>query len=66
VVSASKVVFGDGKKETEIGLVRQETIISNGRLFTAAASIVALGAAWEWRGKLPKRLKIGRNARKVI
>ncbi|MDN8907674.1 hypothetical protein Q0O77_15295, partial [Staphylococcus aureus] len=27
--SASQVVFGDGKKETKIGRVREETLVSN-------------------------------------
>jgi hypothetical protein len=59
VKSASKVVFGDGKTETRIGRVKEETAISNAGLLMGAASVAALGAAWVWRGKLPKRLRVG-------
>jgi len=63
VRSASKVVFGHGKKETRIGRVKEEIAISNAGLLMGAASVVALGAAWVWRGKLPMRLRIGSSAR---
>ncbi|KAF2678189.1 flavin-binding monooxygenase-like protein, partial [Lentithecium fluviatile CBS 122367] len=55
-VSASKVVFGDGKMETRIGRVREETVVSNAGLVMGAVSVTALGVAWMWRGRLPKRL----------
>jgi hypothetical protein len=55
-VSASKVVFGSGKRETKIGRVREETVVSNTKLVLGTLSAVAAGAAWVYRGKLPKRL----------
>lgn len=54
--SASQVVFGDGKKETYIGRVREETVVSNTGLLLGALSAAAVGAAWVFRGNLPKRL----------
>jgi hypothetical protein len=58
-VSASKVVFGSGKQETKIGRVHEETMISNTTLVLGAVSAVAAaGAAWVYRGKLPKRLRL--------
>jgi hypothetical protein len=53
---ASKVVFGSGKQETRIGRVREETVVSNTVLALGTLSAVAAGAAWVYRGKLPKRL----------
>jgi cation diffusion facilitator CzcD-associated flavoprotein CzcO len=53
---ASKVVFGSGKLETKIGRVREETMVSNTVLALGTLSAVAAGAAWVYRGKLPKRL----------
>ncbi|KAF1917270.1 flavin-binding monooxygenase-like protein [Ampelomyces quisqualis] len=55
-VSASRVVFGSGKQETKIGRVREETVVSNTVLALGTLSAVAAGAAWIYRGKLPKRL----------
>jgi hypothetical protein len=55
-VSASKVVFGTGKQQTKIGRVREETLVSNTVLALGTLSAVAAGAAWVYRGKLPKRL----------
>lgn len=55
-VSASKVVFGSGKQETRIGRVREESYVSNTVLALGTLSAVAAGAAWVYRGKLPKRL----------
>lgn len=55
-VSASKVVFGSGKQETKIGRVREETVVSNTVLALGTLSAVAAGAAWLYRGGLPKRL----------
>jgi hypothetical protein len=55
-VRASKVVFGSGKLETKIGRVREETVVSNTVLALGTLSAVAAGAAWVYRGKLPKRL----------
>ncbi|KAF2180703.1 flavin-binding monooxygenase-like protein [Zopfia rhizophila CBS 207.26] len=57
--SASKVVFGKGKKETRIGRVKEETSISNLGLAMGALSFVAVTGAWLFRGQLPKRLGIG-------
>ncbi|KAF2027603.1 flavin-binding monooxygenase-like protein [Setomelanomma holmii] len=54
--SASRVVFGGGKLETKIGRVREETVVSNTVLALGTLSAVAAGAAWVWRGQLPKRL----------
>jgi hypothetical protein len=53
---ASKVVFGGGKQETKIGRVREETMVSSTVLALGTLSAVAAGAAWVYRGKLPKRL----------
>jgi hypothetical protein len=53
---ASKVVFGSGRQETKIGRVREETMVSNTVLALGGLSAVAAGAAWVYRGKLPKRL----------
>lgn len=55
---ASKVVFGSGKMETRIGRVREETMVSNTVLALGVVSAVAAGAAWVWRGKLPKRVAV--------
>jgi hypothetical protein len=57
--SASKVVFGDGKKETRIGRVKEETMVSNAGMLMGTVSFAALGAACVWRGRLPKRLRFG-------
>jgi hypothetical protein len=53
---ASRVVFGSGKQETKIGRVREETVVSNTVLALGTLSAVAAGAAWVYRGRLPKRL----------
>lgn len=53
---ASRVVFGSGKQETKIGRVREETLVSNTVLGLGVLSAVAAGAAWVYRGKMPKRL----------
>jgi hypothetical protein len=47
-------VFGSGKLETKIGRVREETLVSNTALALGTFSAVAAGAAWVYRGKLPK------------
>jgi hypothetical protein len=58
-VSASRVVFGSGKQETRIGRVHEETMVSNTTLVLGAVSAVAAAsAAWVYRGKLPKRLRL--------
>ncbi|KAF2277780.1 flavin-binding monooxygenase-like protein [Westerdykella ornata] len=55
-VSASRVVFGSGKKETKIGRVKEETSVSNFGLVMGALSVAAVAGAWLCRGNLPKRL----------
>lgn len=55
---ASQVVFGSGKMETRIGRVREETVVSNTVLALGVVSAVAAGAAWVWRGKMPKRVGV--------
>jgi hypothetical protein len=55
-VSASRVVFGTGKRETKIGRVREETMVSNTTLVLGTLSALAAGAAWVYRGKLSKKL----------
>jgi hypothetical protein len=57
-VSASRVVFGSGKLETKVGRVREETVVSNTVLALGTLSAVAAGAAWVYRGQLPKRLRL--------
>ena len=57
-VSASKVVFGHGRQETKIGRVREETMVSNTVLALGTLSAVAAGAAWMYRGKVPKRVGV--------
>lgn len=57
-MNASKVVFGHGKQETKIGRVHEETMVSNTTLALGALSAVAAGAAWVYRGSLPKRLRV--------
>lgn len=54
--SASRVVFGSGKKETRIGRVKEETSVSNLGLAMGALSVAAIAGAWVFRGNLPKRL----------
>jgi hypothetical protein len=56
--SASKVVFGGGKKETKIGRVHEETYVSNTALVLGAVSTLVAGAAW-YAG-LGKRVRFGR------
>ena len=56
--SASKVVFGGGKKETKIGRVHEETMVSNTALVLGAVSTLVAGAAW-YAG-LGKRVRFGR------
>ncbi|KAF2714814.1 flavin-binding monooxygenase-like protein [Pleomassaria siparia CBS 279.74] len=53
--SASGVVFGGGKKETKVGRVREETMVSNTGLVVGGLGVLAVGAAWVWRTKLTKR-----------
>jgi hypothetical protein len=52
---ASKVVFGCGKRETKIGRVKEETVVSNSVLVLGTLSAVAAGA-WVYRGKVARRL----------
>ncbi|CAI6337347.1 unnamed protein product [Periconia digitata] len=59
-INASKVVFGDGKKESSVGWVREESVISDTGLLLGAASIAAMGTAWAFRSKLPKGLGLAR------
>ncbi len=55
--SASQVVFGTGKKETRIGRVREETVVSNTALTVlGVASTLAAGLAWY--GKVGKGVRI--------
>ncbi|KAF2624728.1 flavin-binding monooxygenase-like protein [Macroventuria anomochaeta] len=56
--SASKVVFGDGKKESRIGRVHEETFVSNTTLVLGAVSVVLAGAAW-YAG-VRRRVRFGR------
>ncbi|KAJ4984098.1 hypothetical protein SVAN01_10386 [Stagonosporopsis vannaccii] len=56
--SASQVVFGAGKKQTKIGRVHEETLVSNTTLVLGALSTVIAGAAW-YAG-LTKRVRFGR------
>jgi hypothetical protein len=56
--SASRVVFGGGKKESNIGRVREETVVSNTTLLLGAVSTLVAGAAW-YAG-LEKRVRLGR------
>ncbi|KAF9691619.1 hypothetical protein EKO04_010377 [Ascochyta lentis] len=58
--SASKVVFGNGRQETKIGRVREETYVSNTTLVVGAVSTVAAGLAWVYRGSLRSKLRFGR------
>ncbi|KAF2125990.1 cyclohexanone 1,2-monooxygenase [Dothidotthia symphoricarpi CBS 119687] len=54
-VSASKVVFGGGKRETKIGRVTEETTVSTTALVVGMVS-ATVGAVLYYRGLLPKRL----------
>ncbi|KAJ4401919.1 hypothetical protein N0V91_007572 [Didymella pomorum] len=56
--SASKVVFGNGKKESKVGRVHEETMVSNTTLVLGAVSTLVAGAAW-YAG-LGKRVRFGR------
>lgn len=57
--SASKVVFGEGRRETKVGRVHEETYVSNTTLALGLVSAaVAGGAAWVYRGNLAKRLRV--------
>ncbi|KAF2003175.1 flavin-binding monooxygenase-like protein [Amniculicola lignicola CBS 123094] len=56
--SASKVVFGSGRNETNIGRVHEETSISGVGLVAGMASVIALGTLWQFRNRLPKRLRV--------
>lgn len=56
--SASLVVFGGGKKETRIGRVREETMVSNTTLVLGAVGTVLAGAAW-YAG-VGRRVRFGR------
>lgn len=55
-VSASKVVFGNGRQNTKIGRVHEESYVSNTTLALGGISAIVAGAAWVFRGHLPKRL----------
>lgn len=55
--SASKVVFGEGKKETRVGRVVEGTRVSNTGLVVGGLGVVAAGVAWMYRGSLTKRLR---------
>ncbi|RMZ67005.1 flavin-binding monooxygenase [Pyrenophora seminiperda CCB06] len=55
-VSASKVVFGTGKKESRIGRVREETVVSNTAVVVGLVGAVGAGAAWAYRGKVARSL----------
>ena len=44
--SASQVVFGDGRKESEIGRVREESYVGTSTLLLGAVGTVLAGAAW--------------------
>lgn len=56
---ASGVVFGGkGEKETRIGRVREETVVSNTALLVGAVGTLAAGAAW-YAG-LGRRVRFGR------
>lgn len=52
--SASGVVFGGGKKESRLGRVKEETVVSNTGILMSVASVAAVGAAWMFRGRLLK------------
>jgi hypothetical protein len=54
--SASKVVFGSGKKETKVGRVVEETRVSNTGLLVSGLGVVAAGAVWMYRERLARRL----------
>lgn len=54
--TASKVVFGSGKKETRVGRVREETVVSNAGLVVGGLGVLAVGAAWIWRGRVARGL----------
>lgn len=56
--SASKVVFGDGKKESKVGWVREESLVSDAWLMAGAAGIVAASTAWTMRSRLSQRLRL--------
>lgn len=58
--SASKVVFGNGKKETKIGRVREEPYVSNTTLVLGAVSTAVVGLAWVYGGPLRQRVRFGR------
>lgn len=54
--AASKVVFGGGRTETRVGRVREETVVSNVGLVVGGLGVLAVGAAWIWRGRVARRL----------
>lgn len=56
--SASRVVFGAGRKQTRIGRVHEETYLSTSTLVLGVVSTVVAGAAW-YAG-LGKRVRFGR------
>lgn len=56
--SASRVVFGDGKRESWVGRVREETVVSNTAILVGAVSALVAGAAWY--GGLVRRVRFGR------
>ena len=53
---ASGVVFGSGKRETRIGRVREETVVSGTVLALGVVSVVVGVGAWVWRGKGSRRV----------
>lgn len=57
-VRASRVVFGDGKQETSIGRVREETLVSDKMLALGTLSAVAMAVGWAYGTDIRKRLSI--------
>ena len=55
-VSASKVVFGTGKRESRIGRVHEETVVSNTTLVVGLLGALGAGAAWVCRENVVKAL----------
>ncbi|KAF2819287.1 flavin-binding monooxygenase-like protein [Ophiobolus disseminans] len=52
------VVFGSGKQKTEIGRVREETVVSNTVMGLGVVGAVAAGAAWVYRQRVGRRVSI--------
>ncbi|EDU42433.1 cyclohexanone 1,2-monooxygenase [Pyrenophora tritici-repentis Pt-1C-BFP] len=57
-VSASKVVFGTGRKESRIGRVHEETFVSKTTLALGLVGAVGAGAAWVYRERVAKALRL--------